>query len=136
MKIIRDEEHAKIIVNKSPEVLIQYFNDIPRGEHSNEYWLLLFSEVKGETEGYVFPMNETMNSRQVFGIAQLENAESIIIVGYHERALEPDAKEVVAIQALLAVGEFLGIPIQDFLIIGKTDTDAYYSFKERQLINN
>ena len=80
----------------------------------------------------------TLNSslvhpREVFKIACMISAASIIISHNHPSGnSEPSAEDITITKQLVEVGEIMGIPVQDHIII--TDDNGYTSFASRNLM--
>ena len=71
--------------------------------------------------------------REVFAGPLTDWAAGVIAVHNHPSGIcEPSNEDIKTTQQLVAAGILLGIPLEDHLIITKTD---YFSFRERGLID-
>lgn len=71
-----------------------------------------------------------VSPREVFQIALLNNASSIILAHNHPSGhLMPSQEDIALTQTLREVGQLLQVPVNDHFIVS---TDDYYSFAENQ----
>lgn len=71
-----------------------------------------------------------VSPREVFQIALLNNASSIILAHNHPGGhLVPSQEDIALTQKLREVGQLLQVPVNDHFIVS---TDDYYSFAENQ----
>lgn len=70
-----------------------------------------------------------VHPREVFNRAIKRSAASILAVHNHPSGhVEPSREDINITKRLSEVGQIVGIPMVDHIIIGK---DKYYSFKEQ-----
>lgn len=79
-------------------------------------------------------LNSSMcHPREIFKVAVLSNANSIIISHNHPSGdTSPSNEDIRITERLVEVGKMMGIPIIDHIIMG--EGRRYYSFKEEGLI--
>ncbi|CUW10733.1 JAB domain-containing protein [Leuconostoc gasicomitatum] len=71
-----------------------------------------------------------VSPREVFQVALLNNASSIIIAHNHPSGhLTPSQDDIALTKKLREIGQLLQVPINDHFIVS---TDDYYSFAENQ----
>jgi DNA repair protein RadC len=74
-----------------------------------------------------------VHPREVFKMALMVNAASVIVAHNHPSGnAEPSSEDVALTRQLVEAGQILGIPLHDHIII--TEENGYTSFAERGLI--
>lgn len=102
-----------------------------------EHCYMLALNNKGKLIGLFFISKGTvnmtcLNTREVFMRALLIGASLIILCHNHPSGdPEPSRQDMEITKKFKEVGEFLGIPLADHIIIGRSD---YYSFMEKGLL--
>ena len=113
-------------------ILIEYFRDKDREEFisvlldsANTILGLAQISVGGLAASIVEP-------RQVFKVAILANAASVILSHHHPSGNpEPSREDIRITQQLVEAGKFMGVPVHDHLIIAG---ETYTSLAERGLM--
>jgi len=71
--------------------------------------------------------------REVFKVALMVNAASVIVAHNHPSGnVEPSAEDIAITKQLVEAGKILGIPLHDHIIV--TEERGFMSFAERRLI--
>lgn len=80
-------------------------------------------------------VNECLaHPREIFKSAILANATSMLMIHNHPSGqLNPSNEDVVITDRMLKVGEILGIPVVDHVIVGGKNT-SYFSMRERDML--
>ena len=80
-------------------------------------------------------LNQSLvHPRELFKVAFLSNAESILLVHNHiSGTLRPSTEDIMLTDRLGRVSEMMGIPLRDHVIVGG-DNSQYYSFRENSMI--
>lgn len=106
-------------------------------EQAQEVFAIISLNSKGDVIGFSEITRGTLNSslvhpREVFKVAFLQNAASIIAVHNHPSGdPSPSGDDLATTKRLKECGEILGVPLIDHIIVG----DCYkYSFKENNYI--
>lgn len=74
-----------------------------------------------------------VHPREVFKIAYMMNAASVIVVHNHPSGnAEPSSEDITITKQLVEAGKILGIPLNDHIIV--TEHNGYVSFAERGLL--
>jgi len=77
--------------------------------------------------------SSVVHPREVFKLAYMANAASVIVAHNHPSGnVEPSSEDVAITRQLVEAGKILGIPINDHIIV--TNGGNYMSFAERGLI--
>lgn len=78
-----------------------------------------------------------VHPREVFKAAILANAKTIIVAHNHPSGdSKPSQEDITTTKRLIGVGEVLGVPVLDHIIVGNANTssDEYFSFLEGGLL--
>lgn len=80
-------------------------------------------------------VNESVaHPREILKSAILSNATSMIMIHNHPSGtLTPSKEDVIVTSRMLQLGELIGIPLQDHIIVGGNN-NAFFSFREKQLM--
>lgn len=80
-------------------------------------------------------VNESMtHPRELFKSSILSNAESILILHNHPSGnLLPSKSDTMVTDRMVRLGELIGIPVTDHIIVGG-DNSQYFSFKEKEIL--
>ena len=72
--------------------------------------------------------------REIFKSAILSNATSMILLHSHPSGkLDPSKQDTMITDRMLKLGELMGIPLVDHVIVGG-DNKSYFSFKEKDML--
>lgn len=129
----RHEPNAKI---SSPLILSQYFMEVLRHEQK-ECFVVTFLDAKCKMIGYQMVSTGSLTAsvvhpREVYKIAIQKSAYSIIVLHNHPSGDPSPSKEDIQItERLKKVGELIGIPLLDHIIIGD---GIYRSLKEESYL--
>lgn len=129
----RHEPNAKI---SSPHILSQYFMEVLRHEQK-ECFVVTFLDAKCKMIGYQMVSTGSLTAsvvhpREVYKIAIQKSAYSIIVLHNHPSGDPSPSKEDIQItERLKKVGELIGIPLLDHIIIGD---GIYRSLKEESYL--
>ena len=79
--------------------------------------------------------NESMaHPREIYKSCILANATSMILMHNHPSGnLSPSKEDTMITDRMLKLGELIGIPLVDHIIVGGTDK-KYFSFREKKLM--
>lgn len=82
-------------------------------------------------------IDETVaHPREIFKSSILCNASRIMLIHNHPSAnLEPSKADVRLTDRMIKVGDLMGIPLIDHVIVGG-DNSKYFSLRAREMINN
>ena len=80
-------------------------------------------------------VNECMaHPREIMKSSILSNATSMIILHNHpSSSLQPSKEDTMVTDRMLKLGELMGIPLVDHIIVGG-DNKSYFSFKEKDML--
>ncbi len=115
--------------------------DLVRGfldESDREKFIIICLSIKNEPSCINIASIGSLNSsivhpREVFKIAFLSNAASIILAHNHPSGqAEPSREDIEMTERLIEAGKILGIQVLDHIIIGSDN--SYFSFKEMDMI--
>jgi len=120
------------IVFNHPDIIFEYFKSTLENEMQEcFYCIYLDSKKKIITNKLLFKGTldrSLVHPREVFKEACLVSASSIICVHNHPTGnAKPSEEDIFLTKALKQIGDIMGIPLNDHIIIGK---DEYYSFFE------
>lgn len=117
-----------------PEDVVKLVNYVFRLSFvAEEYVCLLSLDSKGHLLGLFEVSHGTIDSshcnpREIYLRAIVSGARSVIVVHNHPSGdVNPSDMDIVVCKRLFEVGNLMGIPMDDFIIIG----DTYYSFREK-----
>lgn len=132
-----EEESLEYGVSRveNPRDAVDILNDVFRMKHLAEEMVCMISmDTKGKVLG-LFKVsqgsinNSTCTPREIYLRALVSGAASIIVVHNHPSGDPlPSEMDMIVCERLVSAGRLMGIPVQDFIIIG----DTYYSFKEKE----
>lgn len=75
--------------------------------------------------------------RELFKAAILSNAASMILLHNHpSTSLQPSREDIRITDCILQLGQLMGIPLTDHIIVGACNNKEYFSFREKELIKN
>ena len=116
------------------QLLQEYMRCFDR-EHFVALFLSRKQQVQAIHEVSVGTLSSTLvHPREVFKAAILANADKIIVGHNHPSgAVEPSDEDIQITERLREVGQIIGIPVCDHLIVGSA---AYYSFAENGLMGD
>lgn len=135
-KRIAKERHQPNTKISSPRILAQYFMEILRHEQK-ECFIVTFLDAKCKMMGYQMISTGSLTAsvvhpREVYKIAIQKSAHSIIVLHNHPSGDPSPSKEDIQIsERLKKVGELIGIPLLDHIIIGD---GIYKSLKEESYL--
>ncbi len=80
--------------------------------------------------------NESMaHPREIYKSCILANATSMILLHNHPSGnLSPSKEDTMITDRMLKLGDLIGIPLVDHIIVGGTN-NQYFSFREKQLMD-
>lgn len=108
-------------------------------DRDREYFIVLCLNTKGYVNNLSVISIGSLSStivtpREVFKVAILSNAASIIIAHNHPSGIvAPSEEDKKVTQILIEAGELLGISVLDSIIVGDQG-DKVFSFKENELM--
>lgn len=135
-KRIAKERHEPNTKVSSPLILSQYFMEVLRHEQK-ECFVVTFLDAKCKMMGYQMISTGSLTAsvvhpREVYKIAIQKSAYSIIVLHNHPSGDPTPSKEDIQItERLKKVGELIGIPLLDHIIIGD---GIYRSLKEESYL--
>ncbi|MBU3803372.1 MAG: DNA repair protein RadC [Candidatus Cellulosilyticum pullistercoris] len=135
-KRIAKERHEPNTKISSPRILSQYFMEALRHEQK-ECFIVTFLDAKCKMIGYKMISTGSLTAsvvhpREVYKIAIQKSAYSIIVLHNHPSGDPSPSKEDIQItERLKKVGELIGIPLLDHIIIGD---GIYKSLKEESYL--
>ena len=120
----------------SPQSIAEYYMEKMRHLNREEMILICFNgknKVIKELRVSVGTVNQTVASpRELFLEALRFEAVSVIMVHNHPSGdPTPSRQDVLTTKRMQEIGDFLGIPLSDHLIIGD---GSYVSFREEQMM--
>ena len=122
----------------SPQLLVGYLNQ-KIGFLDQEHFLVLFLGTKNqilfEKVLFIGTLDRSLvNPREIYKEAVRLNSSKIICVHNHPSGdCTPSDADYVVTNAISDVGEMMGIPLLDHLIVGH---NSYFSFREKNLIQS
>lgn len=120
----------------SPKVIVDYLYQ-KIGNEDQEHFVVLYLNTKNrlikEETIFVGSLNASIvHSREVFKPAICYSSAKIIIAHNHPSNIcIPSEQDIEVTNRIAEVGNIVGIPLLDHIIIGKNN---YFSFKEKQLL--
>lgn len=134
LKLVREKSilYAKRRIT-SPGDAVSLFRDY-MGDLDREHFVLMGLNMKNEPvvleTVHIGSLSASIvHPREVFKSAILSNAACIMVCHNHPSDdCEPSGEDVSVTERLAQVGDLIGIPLLDHLIIG---TEGYVSLKER-----
>lgn len=122
---------------KNPDEAYDFaVNVMKMSEQAQEVFAIISLNSKGDVIGFSEIARGTLNSslvhpREVFKVAFVQNAASIIAVHNHPSGdPSPSDEDIAVTERLKECGEILDVPLIDHIIVG----DYKYSFKENNYI--
>ena len=121
----------------SPKAAAKLLSDILR-DYDREVFCVVSLDTRLRPINLNIASMGTLNAslvhpREVFKAAILSNASSILLAHNHPSGtLTPSREDIQLTDQLVKLGELMQMPVHDHIIIG--DRNAYYSFKERDVI--
>lgn len=143
MTILAALELGKRMQDKKPEIMHQIFRNShivyeyyheKLSSKKQEYFYCLYLDthkrIIKEKLLFMGTLNHsTVHPREIFKEAYLVSASTIICIHNHPGGgVEPSKLDIEITKQLISIGNLLGIPIIDHIIIGR---DQYYSFFEQ-----
>ena len=122
---------------RSPEdavkIVIDYLHGVDR-EHMVGLYLNSANRLIGIHTVTIGILNSSLvHPREVYKLAYMMNAASIIISHNHPSGnVEPSSEDIAITKQLAEAGKILGIPLHDHIIV--TENNGYTSFAERGLL--
>lgn len=110
----------------------EYFKNILINEQQENFYAV-YLNTKNKVISYKLLFKGTINKscvhpREIFKLAFLESAYSIIVLHNHPSGeVTPSKEDIEVTTSLIKIGKLVGIPVLDHIIIGKNN---YYSFYE------
>lgn len=134
---IRMVQEPPLIANEqvnSPEAAIRVMNDFLSQMDRELFCIVnLQSDLKPINMNIVSvgALNEALvHPREILKSAVLSNASSMMLIHNHPSgSLNPSQEDIVTTDRLVQIGQMMGIPVVDHVIIGRGQ--EYYSFHER-----
>jgi DNA repair protein RadC len=120
-----------------PDAASRIVSEYLRGVDREHFLGLYLNSANGLITVYTVSVG-TLNAslvhpREVFKMALMVNAASVIVAHNHPSGnAEPSSEDVALTRQLVEAGQILGIPLHDHIII--TEENGYTSFAERGLI--
>ena len=125
-KIIRKPEDAA-------EILIEYLKGADREHLVGLYLNSANKPIAMHTISIGILNSSLVHPREVFKMAIMVNADSVIVAHNHPSGnLEPSREDIAVTKQLKDAGKILDIELRDHLIV--SDGYGYLSFKERGLL--
>lgn len=122
---------------RSPEdavkIMVEYLRGVDR-EHMVGLYLNSANRLIGLHTISIGILNSSLvHPREVFKLAYMMNAASIIISHNHPSGnTEPSSEDIAVTKQLTEAGKILGIPLQDHIIV--TEHNGYTSLAERGVL--
>lgn len=120
----------------SPKIVSEYLNK-KIGYKKQEHFVVLMLDTKNqlikEMTLFVGSLNTSVvHAREVYKCA-IEHSSAKIMIAHNHPSGEciPSEQDILVTSALQQVGELVGIPLLDHIIVGN---NQYFSFKEKQLM--
>lgn len=121
---------------KSTEDVFKYLIDVCRiHKHPNEVFIVIAINAKGNIIGFTTAAvgdlcSAQTHPREVFKFAVCSNAGSVIFAHNHpSEDPTPSGADIATTKRLAEVGEILGIPVLDHIIVG--NESSYTGMKAR-----
>ncbi len=117
---------------RDPKTFFEYYRKI-LGEKRQEYFYCIYLDSKKrvikEKLLFIGTLNQSLvHPREVFKEAFLVSASSFLCVHNHPSSdVTPSKADTLLTRRLKEIGDLMGIPLEDHIIIGR---DSYYSFYE------
>ena len=132
VQLIRDGRPKSKFKIKKPEHIFSLFKDRFSKADREEAWVVLLNsqnQVIGANLLSIGVLDASMmHPREIFKVAILGNASTIILVHNHPSGKsEPSCEDKHVTERIRNAGELHGIPLADHIIIG---IDSFYSFTE------
>ncbi|MBE6022843.1 MAG: JAB domain-containing protein [Cellulosilyticum sp.] len=134
-RIAQDKRQPRIKIS-DPRTLAEYFMEILRHEKS-ECFVVTFIDAKCKLMGYQMVSKGSLTAsivhpREVFKLAIQKSAHSIIVLHNHPSGdPTPSSEDLQITKRLKTVGEVVGIPLLDHIIIGD---NSYKSLREESYL--
>lgn len=131
-KRLKQVKQLRSIKMSSPSEVVGFFN-AELADLKVEKFISVFLNTKNEVINWEVISIGSLNAsivhpREVFNRAIRRNAASLIAVHNHPSGhTDPSKEDINITKRLYEVGQLIGIPLIDHIIIGK---EKYYSFKE------
>ena len=131
------KQNNDIKLNNTSKVF-EYFRYMLMFE-KQENFIAVYLDSKSRLISYKILFKGTLNMsfvhpREIFKYAFLESAYSIIVIHNHPSGeVEPSSMDIELTNKLFKIGNLMGIPVVDHIIIGK---DKYFSFYENMHNND
>lgn len=112
--------------------VFEYFKNIFLNEKQENFYAV-YLNTKNKVISCKLLFKGTINKscvhpREIFKMAFLESAYSLIVVHNHPSGeVMPSKEDIEVTKSLMEIGSLVGIPLLDHIIVGK---DNYYSFYE------
>ncbi len=115
------------------KIAVEYLRGVDR-EHFIGLYLNNANRLIGVHTISVGVLNASLvHPREVFKLAYMVNAASVIVVHNHPSGnSEPSSDDLAITKQLVEAGKLLGIPLNDHVIV--TEQNGYMSFAERGLL--
>jgi DNA repair protein RadC len=132
VQLVRDGRPKSKLKITHPKHVYALFKDRFSKLDREEAWVVLLNgrnQVIGTNLLSIGILDASMiHPREVFKVAILGNAATIILVHQHPSGdVEPSDEDKAITKRIRNAGELLGIPLADHIIIG---IDSFYSFTE------
>lgn len=132
VQLIRDGKPKSKFKIKYPKHIYALFKDRFSKLDREEAWVVLLNNRNQVMGTHLLSIGildaSIIHPREVFKVAILGNAATVIIVHHHPSGdAEPSDEDKAITRRMRDAGELLGIPLADHIIIG---IDSFYSFTE------
>lgn len=134
-RMAREKREARLKVS-DPRTLAEYFMEILRHE-KNECFMVTLIDAKCKMMGYEVVSKGSLTAsivhpREVYKVAIKKSAHSIIVLHNHPSGdPTPSEEDLQITKRLKSVGEVIGIPLLDHIIIGD---NSYKSLREESYL--
>ncbi len=130
-----EKDGKKVYINSAKElaeILMPTMNILDQ-EHFKGVFLDSRNKVLKDETIFIGSLNASLvHPREIFKLAILESAASIILVHNHPSGDPmPSLNDIKLTKKMVEIGELMGIDVVDHVIIGK---NKYVSMKERKII--
>jgi DNA repair protein RadC len=135
VKVLNEQSMPAGYVVRSPEDAYNYFKFLRHEQQ--EHFVVAFLDTKNKVIGRKTIFTGSLNSsivhpREIYSEAIKRSAASIVVSHSHPSGnTQPSPEDISVTERLKEVGEIIGIPLLDHIIVGD---GCYFSFKEKGYI--
>jgi DNA repair protein RadC len=120
----------------SPKMLAEYLLPRYSGSAVERFGVMLLDQKQRVIRSEILTVGtieaSMMHPREVFRVAMLASASSVVVFHNHPSGdPSPSAEDLFATKRLFQAGEVMGIPLLDHVILGATE---FYSFKQAGVV--